>query len=490
MTNDNYRLETDLRSATDDLSSSIGSPELPPFKPTRRKAPAALLAMVLVVGGGTFLGLRDDGVQTIRTPVAEEGELQESIEVPEPDDAVVRTPNDSEGPSAAVFGKDATPPVSGNDDPVELLEWSTDPVYGTPVRQLTSAEDTRFDVLSSPNRQPENADATLVLSYHGTDGYRIIDRETGAVASEVALTLLSEPRWHATDPAVVRHLADPDSEDALLRLYETNVVTGERSIVADPSGRLRNNEFEGIRWPTVDRMSTREQGIPSADDSLWAWVVDDTDGDPLGVFTYDISTDQLVGRMELRTDAGDIDYVSVSPSGKYVVVAYDQGSFIYNRELRDERRLTVGNDPGDFAIAADGSDAFVVMNFAPDDDSGWLLSIDLATLERIRIFDVFEAGNTSINVSGQAFDKPGWAVVSTFNCRVDSAWTCNKVMAVEMIADGRIVNLAHTYSCAESFWTEPIATPSRDLTRVYFNSDSGSCNEDGEVFQLQAPPFD
>lgn len=485
MTKNDY-VETELHGASNDLATGLDAAVVPPFTPTRRKSPA-VAAVLLLAMGGVYLGAREDASQTIRTPVADETSTIEDAETPVPESSIVERDDDV---PLAVFGQDATLPSPNDRAAAGLLEWTVDPAYGSEIRQFTTAEDTRFDVVTDPNRMVENPDGSLVLTYHGSDGYRVADRETGEVLGPVDVSLLSEPHWHPTNPALLRHLPDPGSAGELLRLLETDVFTGETEIIADVSGRVRNVESNGIVWPDGIRMSTKEQGAPSADGSIWAWIIDDADGQPLGVLTYDFANQSVLGRGGLRTDVGAVDYVSVSPTGQFVVVAYADAIFVYDQTMNDERQLSASNDSGDFALNTDGSEAFVIIDFGPDDDSGWLLSIDLETLERTRIFDVFEAGNTSMSISGRAFDKPGWVVVSTYDCKVDQAWTCDKVMAVEMLSEGRIVNLAHTYSCAESFWAQPIAVPSMDLSRVYFNSDSGSCGDDGEVFQLRVPEFE
>lgn len=493
MSNDAH-IETELIAARDDLATGFDAAPLPPFKPTRRKAPAVVAALLLVIGGGAFLGLRGDGSQTVRLPVAEESEADGTEEelglTPETTEAAGGIEDSGEAASEAVFGRDAALPAEAGRPDAGLLEWSVDPVYQSQLRQFTSSAGTRFDVVTSPNRSVENADGSMVLTYHGTDGYRVSDRLTGEDVGVVNLPFAAHPQWHPNNRTLLRHLPDPDSDGALWRLLETDVLTGETEIIADLGGRLRTRTSDDIDWPDATRIHTNEQGAPSTDGSLWAFIVDDADGQSLGIVTYDLAEQQLIQRANLRTDVGAIDHIAVSLGGGYVVVTYDDATFVYDRNLENERRLVEGNHPGDFAFDAQRSETYVVANFADDEDAGWLVAIDLDTLNRTRVFDIFEEGNTSMNISGRGFDRPGWAVVSTFDCKAEGAWTCDKVMAVELTTEGRIVNLAHTYNCGASFWTEPSAVPSHDLQRVYFNSDSGSCGEDGEVFQLRTPRFE
>ena len=107
----------------------------------------------------------------------------------------------------------------------------------------------------------------------------------------------------------------------------------------------------------------------------------------------------------------------------------------------------------------------------PDELAGWIIHEDADLL---------------------ALDKPGWAVVSTYFCRAPgeaAGWACNKVFIVELAANPRILNLAHTYNCGQDFWTEPHAAPTRDMRRIYYNSDWGSCEIDAEIMRIDVPQF-
>ena len=186
------------------------------------------------------------------------------------------------------------------------------------------------------------------------------------------------------------------------------------------------------------------------------------------------------------------DYITtlgISPSGNYVVSSHDFGTIAWDVDFANPRQLHNTSEHSDIGINAAGNDAFVFINF----DNGALTSVDLETGSRIELFNVFDENtDTSIHVSGKAYDKPGWVVVSTYFCRAPGqavGWACNKVFIVELAANPRILNLAHTYNCGQDFWTEPHAVPTRDLRRVYYNSDWGSCGIDAEVMRIDVPTF-
>ena len=128
----------------------------------------------------------------------------------------------------------------------------------------------------------------------------------------------------------------------------------------------------------------------------------------------------------------------------------------------------------------------VYIDFTASENGGFVVAVDLVTGQTTRYFDLYDGTNTSIHFSGKAYNRPGWILVSTYNCKVDDGWACEKVFALDL-ADGTIVNLAHTYNCGAEYWTETHAVTNRDLTRVYFNSDAGSCGTNAEVYRIDVP---
>ena len=92
-----------------------------------------------------------------------------------------------------------------------MLDARQDPVYGTAVRRVSSADGTRFDRNTYSRRQAENADGTLFMTYHGEAEYRVYDRASGELERVLPIHPDSEPQWHPTDPDRVRHLAGSNS---------------------------------------------------------------------------------------------------------------------------------------------------------------------------------------------------------------------------------------------------------------------------------------
>lgn len=391
------------------------------------------------------------------------------------------------------WGPDSTPQSDAWAKPA-LAEPYTDPAYGTAVRRLTSADGTRFNRNTYSRRQAENADGTMFLTYHGEAAYHAYNRETGELVASLGIHPDGEPQWHPSDPDLVRHVGGPNSYVGDLKLYETNVQSGSESVIADLTSRIQ------AELPEALYLHDMAEGSPSEDGNRYAWVVSDANEDEIGLVSYDLSTDTVLGIFdqlparlaEGQGSYGPIDWVSMSPSGQYVVAGFWDANVVFDADFGNERILNLEGSHSDLALQTDRRDAWVYIDFddASSADAGWLVSIDLDTLDRTRLFQVYGGANTSIHISGKGYGKPGWVVVSSYNCSNPGAWTCTKVMAVELGGDHRVLNLAHTYNCGDDYWTETQASVNRDFTRVYFNSDGGSCGTDAEVYEISVPTFE
>lgn len=378
---------------------------------------------------------------------------------------------------------DATPPSSSWTKPA-VGETFTDPVYGTQVRRVTSAEGTRFDRNTYSRRQAENADGTLFFTYHGEAEYRVYNRVSLELVRILDIHPDAEPQWHPTDPDLVRSVAGPNSYSGDLRWYETTVSTGTTVVIADLTARIQ------ARFPTALYMKDQAEGSPSADGNRMAWTIFSDAEDTIGIVSYDLATDQILGLFDLAgspADAGPLDWVSMSPTGSYVMAGHWNATLVYNADLSNERRVNNKGDHSDIALSAEGTDSYVYIDFSADRDGGWLVAVDLITLERTRLVDLYNDANTSVHVSGKGYDRPGWVVVSTYNCKELGAWSCEKILLVDISGTNRIYDLAHTYNCGDDYWTETHAVVNRSFTRVYFNSDGGSCGIDAEVYELTLP---
>ncbi len=476
MNNPMEPVDGQVGSAVRELQDDLLGLHIPEFVPSPRRAPtiAAIVVLTVVGLGAYFVGTNEPG-QVVETPPVDS---LPDVSAPEG--------RNTDGQSGLSWGPDATPPVTGWTKPALFTRYP-DPAYRTSIRRMTTAASARLDRSSSSRRQAENADGSLFLSYYDDGVYHVYDRKTGDLLRALEIHADAEPQWHPTDPNRIRHILGPNSYVGDLRLYEVDVTSGQNTIVADLTGRIQ------MAIPEALYMYDKAAGSPSSDGNRYAWIILNEAEEAIGIVSYDLAEDQILGiRTTFDAGHGAVRWVSASPSEGFVVAGFDHATVVWDADLGNERLLNQRDSSGDLVVQANGNDAWVYVDV--DDgtsaDAGWLLSVDISSLERTRLFQFYGGANTSIQVSGKGYDKPGWVIASTYNCSDPGAWTCDKIMAIEVGGDHRILNLAHTYNCGDNIWTEPEAVVNRSFTRVYFNSDGGSCGVDAEIYELEVSEFD
>lgn len=518
-------LDSRLDTAAGELRSQLGEAPIPDFEPNKRVAAPVAAVVAILIGIGVFLSapfsnnasqvdVADD--TSIDAPDID-GDSGPVVPEPAPDSEVDssdpsrRTTTELETAASDVeltFGQDATQPSSDRVRP-DLGQLRNDPAYGSVITRLTDAGG-RFSRFDSNRRVMTNSDNTLLIT-HVDDGtsenMSIIDLESLEQVAVVDRDEESELTWHPTDPARIRHLSGGDANNGSLRLLETDVTTGETSVLADLTDRIQQI------FPTGTHMLSAH-GRPGDNGNFWAWVVRDETGAPIGAVSYDLAADSIIGSLSeldptasgqelpaivdegLVNGPGDIESILVTSDAKYVVIEYAFVTIVHDADFSAFRAIENTGDNADVVATPDGTDAYVFVNFnTPSQNYGFLTAVDLDTLEQTPLINLFDNANTSMSVSGTATGKPGWVALSTFSCKnevgADEAWTCNKIMLMELGGENRIVPLAHTYRCSNdedaSWFTIPNGWTNRDLTRVYFTSDSGRCTEGGEIYEVIVP---
>jgi hypothetical protein len=346
----------------------------------------------------------------------------------------------------------------------------TDPTYRTCVVRAAdhAADGTRtFARNDYSRRQAFNADSSRYLIYDANGSWYLYSASTYAPIKR--LTPLSgdaEPQWHPTNPDLLYWL--PTNGGMVVN--ELNVSTDSNRVVGAFTDRLP--------WAEAAHVWTKSEGSPSADGRYWAFMVEAPDFRTLGFMVWDLVTDTIVSTY---TTSKRPDHLSMSPTGNYVVVSWDDGVVVFGRDFTNPRLVQSRGEHSDIALDANGEDVYVSIDYGADD--GAVFMRNLRTGVRTDLFPTYLNGSaTALHFSGKAFKKPGWALVSTYGEEGPKQWLHRKVLAVQLRARPTIYNLAHThavYQYISSFYfAEVHASVNRDFTKISFNSnwdvDSGT----------------
>ena len=409
-----------------------------------------------------------------------------------------------------IEGKDTTPPRSGFGKPVKGVRYA-DPAYGTCVVRATDHDAQGLPGFARNDysrRQPFNADDSNFLIY-SQDGYWHLYKTSDlSYVRKLFGGGGTEPQWHPSNPDLL-YLFPNNGVGMTISTY--NVRTGEKTVVADLrklngiAGHAGKTSLTEI-WPDAYRAWTKSEGSPSADARYWGLQVETKDFQALGMITYDMETNTVTGVFDFRLDGngmGRPDHISMSPSGKYIVPSWNAGGAVncasrselgtrdnpcglmaYSRDFSKAVGLTVRGPHSDIGLDANGRDVIV----ASDYDSGWVEMWDLETGAATKLWQIYEGGNgTAMHISAKNFNKPGWALISTY-AEKQPGWYVKKIMAVELKANPRILNIAHSYNEVETYFSETHAAVNRDFTRIMFNSNWNTANVDNiDAYMITLP---
>lgn len=355
----------------------------------------------------------------------------------------------------------------------------TDPSFGTYAVRVTDA---RTDVSGGDRSKGMKNEYSRVQSFNANDTYMVVrsidaywylyDVTTLKPARQLPFQGESEPRWDANDPDRLYYMADK-------KLMVYSVASRKTGLVHDFSKDVPSRA--AFVW-------TKNEGSPSMDGRYWGLMADGPDGRPLALLVYDLALNKVIAKRNVPPNAPDYDHVTISPGGNYFFAGYDA---YYDRALARETPLR-GIGHGDLALDARGREVMVYQDTGTDTVS----MLDLTTAKVTPLFRIdFSKHSKGFHISGRAFRKPGWALISCFNegNYANSDWMDNAVFAVELKPNGRIVRLAHHHSLynprmEHDYWAEPHATVNRDFTKVLFTSNWGrSGTEEVDMYMIRLP---
>lgn len=182
-----------------------------------------------------------------------------------------------------------------------------------------------------------------------------------------------------------------------------------------------------------------------------------------------------------NSDPARIHSVSVSQSGKYVVLQYRQpgkglnrGIHLLNRQLKFVRQLSqVGGSHYDLCVNSKGSEAIVVQ----DDTNKAIVSVEYSTGKKTVVLPSARS-NYNIHISCRNINRPGWAYISEFSGDVDpnvTKKTIDRTFALKLDGSGETQQFTPpTHSLNKAYERQPHSVPNHDGKKVLFASDWGN----------------
>ncbi|MEK9722255.1 MAG: Ig domain-containing protein, partial [Rhodospirillaceae bacterium] len=315
----------------------------------------------------------------------------------------------------------------------------------------------------------------------------------------------AEPIWVYNNPNQFYFL--PPSGGLVIKKYD--ITNDTVTTVANFAGRLP--------WPSAGHCWTKSEGSPSADQRYWAFQCsNDSFSTFLGVFTYDMQTDSIIATLSMSDGP---DYVTMSPSGEYVVLGWNDATIFqdgkeervraYYRDFSDWTWAGCLAQHSDWALGVNGNDYYMSVDhssggggFACSPANGQIFTSDVQTgfvsegksTQRDDHFGTYLDGGAiagGAHFSGKAFDNPGRFIWSSYACYGTNAcahaWA-DSILMGNVASPASMVKVASINTIWASYNTEPHASISRDGTKVAFNSTWGNSGDNAlDVYVLDLP---
>jgi hypothetical protein len=371
----------------------------------------------------------------------------------------------------ALFMPELSQPAQGN--------AVTDPVFGTQIRRLSNAI-VSGNLGIAPQyskRQAWNCNDSLILMLNCEDGYfSLYDGQTYQFIRGLMDPVVGgeDVFWH---PAQKNTIIYTDSI-----IYSYNVVTNERTSL---------HVFTDYTY-----VNTKGEGNLSYNGRYYAFVgqvYNYGTGETFNkdIVVYDMQEDQVIATMPVSHAAGsgDIDWMSISPLGDYVVIDYSDwengrhhGVEVYDRNLNFLWQVGLGAGHSDLGIDQLGNEIIIKDVYDGDLNITHFRKYRLSDGAMTNLLDV--SPDFDQHISLRNIDRRGWCFISTFDyvgrlTDNEASWLPfeDEIFALKLDGSGDVERICHHHSrryFAEDdpgiYWAEPHATVNRLGTKVIWGS--------------------
>ncbi len=315
----------------------------------------------------------------------------------------------------------------------KYLQSVKDPQHG--VYYTCISDPTAFGVPNGSNQllsdypkiQSWNADMSLIsLSF----GMFLLEGKDYSIYKEFS-SGLSERRWSNVDPQIEYFCTGNQFKKINIETEEITTLhtfKGYKTTIGPWEGNISAND----KYVVI----TNESGGIAVDASL-----------------YDIELDSVIST---KSFSSDIDWVTITPSGNYIVLNDRdiRETKVYDLNFNYLRTVGVSSEHGDFGVDSEGNEVWVQ---TPP------LGMDrLSDGKYTRLLEPNFGGH----ISCRGFNNPGWALVST-----DIEFNQTQLFEIKLDESGIIRHFGYARSSCTTYDNYPMGSVSPDGKKVIFNSD-------------------
>jgi len=370
-------------------------------------------------------------------------------------------------------------------------EAVTDGAFGTAQRRVVQTVGLRHEY---SRHDPFNADGSLVLLLLVAEGqwrvYRTASVPYDQAGNLVRTLSLEEPRWDPVDPRVIWGLEG-------FRVVTVDVESGQSGLIKDFARDATIGPILAAN-PDLYRITMKDEGESSADKRYWAFLLQGSNDDyrVRYLFTWDRQEDRVIGLRALSADESSIDWVGMSPSGRWVLIGGDwnnggdlAGLTMANRELTEFHRLDYATGHADVGVDSAGNEVVVMQNVRTDYID--MIPLDSSTqpiLEpggsyagtgRVPLIRLFYDSSSPLGLNSGVHiscNVPGYCVVSTHlgAGMPEQNWLDRTIVLVRLDGERpRAWYLAKVHGTTEAYWEETHASMARDGSRLVWATNWG-----------------
>lgn len=341
-----------------------------------------------------------------------------------------------------------------------LHQTIKDPVFGTFITRIT--DPVQLPGLSRirhyySKSDPFNADGTRAIMFGSNGSTWLYDARSWKPIKQLRVgTSDPEIQWHPTDPNQFYFMGRAGSSSDVRAMYRYDINSDARTLLRDfddyevASGQNEGNMDKAGRYYALVGRRNKE---------------------PVAAFVYDVINDKVSRRVPVARRMVT-DWISVSPSGRYVVMMGKDRSRIYDIEMNPLRELPEGSfGHGDLCLTEDGRD--VLVYDGADHQLDHNRNINIADLATGRVTIGVRIGwESTPHVSCRNLDLPGWALISTQG--PDKRYPNHDFEIFWLKLDGsrEVRRVAHHHSSRDDggYFAEQHAVSNRDGSKIVFAS--------------------